>query len=61
MTSNLSETYPLLILPALDNSRMRSHVGGVTPPKIDPHLQIADHHPQHRKKVSDKEEDNVVP
>ena len=50
---------------ALDNRGMRGdarHVGvGVAPPQVDPHLEVAEHHPQHREQIRHKEEDDVVP
>ena len=50
---------------ALDNRGMRGdarHVGvGVAPPQVDPHLEVAEHHPDHRQEVCDQEEQDVVP
>ena len=38
------------------------HVGvGVTPPQVDSHLEVAEHHTQHRKQIGHKKEDDIVP
>ena len=60
-----NSTHSLLVLSALDHGWVVGHVGGggllITPPEVDSHLEVADHHAEHGENVCDNEEDNIVP
>ena len=44
---------------------MGGHVGDVgvliSVPQVETHLEVAEHHPDHRQEVCDQEEQDVVP
>ena len=61
----LYPAYPFLVLSTLGHGWMCRDVAcvcaGVCPPQVDPHLQVAHHHPHHGHEVGHQEEHDVVP